>query len=185
MPRLLVVRHGQTDFNAESRYQGSIDIPLNATGVQQAEEAAQQLRAIDIDIVVSSPLRRALGTAEIIARSVRCDVEILGQFAERRLGVYEGLTSQEVQDRYPDLWTRIVTRQINDAPPGGETILEVGHRVFEGLNQLKQRHGDKTVLLVTHGLITRMLHGIFNRVSDEQFYSYLLGNCEIVEYSLT
>lgn len=185
MPHLFVVRHGQTDFNAERRYQGAIDVPLNATGVQQAEALAKQLQQHDIDVIVSSPLKRASDTARILAETLKCDIELMGQFAERSVGVYEGLTPREVQQRHPQLWAKIVTRQINDAPPGGETILEVGCRVLEGLNQLKKRYGDKKVLLVTHGYIARALYGIFNRVSDEQFYGYLPDNCEIAECSLT
>lgn len=182
MPHLFVVRHAQTDFNDERRYQGAIDVALNATGVQQAKALAKRLQTYQLDAIVSSPLKRALGTARILARTLRRDIEIAEEFRERSLGVYEGLTPEEVQEAYPELWAGSVTRQINDAPPREETILEVGYRVLEGLNQLKQRYGDKNVLLVTHGFIARVLHGVFNRISDEQFYSYGLDNCEVVEY---
>ena len=88
MLRLLVVRHGQTDSNAERRYQGATDVALNATGVRQAEALAQRLRAYEIDVIVSSPLERALQTARIIARTLPGDVQVMRQFAERSMGVY-------------------------------------------------------------------------------------------------
>jgi probable phosphoglycerate mutase len=73
---------------------------------------------------------------------------------------------------------------MNQAPPGGETILEVGCRVLEGLDQLKQRHSNETVLLVAHAFVGRVIYGIINRVSDEQFHAYRLENGEIAEYHL-
>jgi broad specificity phosphatase PhoE len=184
MLRLLVVRHGQTDFNAQRRYQGAIDVALNATGIRQAEALAQRLRADAIDAIVSSPFKRALQTARVIARAVPRDVQVMEHFRERSVGVYEGLTSDEVKARYPDLWGQHLTRQMNQAPPGGETILEVGCRVLEGLDQLKQRHSNETVLLVAHAFVGRVIYGIINRVSDEQFHAYRLENGEIAEYHL-
>jgi probable phosphoglycerate mutase len=184
MLRLLVVRHGQTDFNAERRYQGAIDVALNATGVRQAEALGQRLPMDEIDVVISSPFERALQTARIIARTLPCDVQVMEHFRERSVGVYEGLTPEEAQARYPELWRQAITRQLNQAPPGGETILEVGCRVLEGLGQLTKQHSNETVLLVTHAFVARMIHGIINRLSDEQFYSYRLENGEIAEYHL-
>ncbi len=184
MLRLLVVRHGQTDFNAERRYQGAIDVALNATGVRQAEELVQRLPISEIDVIVSSPLKRALQTARIIAQTLPCDVHVMEHFRERSLGVYEGLTSEEVKAKYPDLWGRRLTRQMNQAPPGGETVFELGCRVLEGLGQLKQQHSNETVLLVAHAFVARMIYGLTNRVSDEQFYGYRLENGEIAEYHL-
>jgi len=184
MLRLLVVRHGQTDFNAQRRYQGTTDVALNATGVRQAEALAQRLRADVIDAIVSSPLERALQTARIIAQAVPRDMQVMEHFRERSVGVYEGLTSEEVKVKYPDLWGQRLTRQMNQTPPGGETMLEVGCRVLEGLGQLKERHSNETVVLVTHAFVARMIYGIINRVSDEQFYGYRLENGEIAEYHL-
>ncbi len=184
MLRLLVVRHGQTDYNAQRRYQGAIDVALNATGVRQAEALAQRLPADEIDVIISSPLERALQTARIIAQSLPCDVQVMEHFRERSVGVYEGLTSEEVKAKYPDLWGQRLTRQMNQTPPGGETILEVGCRVEEGLGQLKERYPNKTVLLVAHAFIARVIYGIVNDVSDEQFYAYRLENGEVAEYHL-
>jgi len=184
MLRLLVVRHGQTDFNAERRYQGATDVALNATGVRQAEALAQRLRAVEIDVIVSSPFERALQTARIIAQTLPCDVQVMEHFRERSLGIYEGLTSEEVKAKYPDLWGQRLTRQMNQTPPGGETMLEVGCRVLEGLGRLRKWHSDETVVLVTHAFVARMIYGIISRVSDEQFYGYRLENGEIAEYHL-
>jgi broad specificity phosphatase PhoE len=184
MLRLLVVRHGQTDFNTERRYQGAIDVALNATGVRQAEALVQRLPMDEIDVIVSSPLERALQTARIIAQTLPRDVQVMEHFRERSVGVYEGLTPEEVKAKYPGLWEQRLTRQMNQTPPGGETIMEVGCRVLEGLAQLKQQHSNKTVLLVAHAFVARVIYGIINRVSDEQFYSYRLENGEIAEYHL-
>ena len=185
MSQLFVVRHGQTDWNAEYRYQGATDVVLNATGRQQANEVARRIHQhYTIDTVVSSPLKRAQETADIIATTLHSDVRIMEQFGERNVGVYEGLTPQEAQERYPDVWAQNVTRQLNTAPPGGETILEVGARVLDGLNHLQTHYQGKHVLLVAHGYIARMIYGIINRVSDEQFHNYRLKNGEVAMYRL-
>jgi 2,3-bisphosphoglycerate-dependent phosphoglycerate mutase len=185
MSQLFVLRHGQTDWNAESRYQGATDVVLNAIGRQQANEVAMWIRRNHtIDTVVSSPLNRAQETALIIATTLHRDVRMMEQFAERHVGVYEGLTPQEAQARYPDVWAQNITRQLNTAPPGGETILEVGARVRDGLNYLGTHYQGKNILLVAHGYIARMIYGIVNRVSDDQFHSYRLGNGEIAVHQL-
>ena len=185
MLKLLVVRHGQTHFNTERRFQGAIDTELNAIGLQQARAVARQLQDYEIDVIVSSPLERALQTAEIVADTISLGIHVMEQFAERNVGVYEGLTPEEAHEKYPEWWEQSSTRQLHMAPPGAENILELGCRVMDGLNQMRERYEGKTVLLVTHGYVGRMIYGILNRVSDEQFHKYRLENGEIAEYILT
>ena len=146
---------------------------------------ARQLQDYEIDAIVSSPLKRAHQTAEIVAEGVACEIDVMAQFAERSVGVYEGLTPEEAHAKYPEWWEHNSTRQIHEAPPGAESILELGCRVMDGLNQIRERYDGKTVLLVTHGYVGRMIFGILNRVSDEVFHKYRLENGEVAEYSLT
>ena len=190
MLKLLVVRHGQTHFNSERRYQGATDTELNTIGSQQARSVARQMLDYEVDVIVSSPLKRALQTAEVVAETIAREedsareIAVMEQFAERSVGVYEGLTPEEAHEKFPEWWEQNSTRQIHMAPPGAESILELGCRVMHGLNQIRERYAGKTVLLVTHGYVGRMIYGILNRVSDESFHQYRLENGEVAEYSL-
>jgi probable phosphoglycerate mutase len=183
MKQLLIVRHGQTDWNAQGLYQGASDVELNHAGRRQALEIASRLGdRYAIDVIVSSPLRRAVETAEIIASVLSLNVHTMDQFAERNAGVYEGLTPAEAKTKYPEVWAQNITRQLHMAPPGGETILEVGARVLDGLRELRARFAGKHVLLVAHGYVARMLFGIIRQVPDEEFHGYRLENGEVTEY---
>jgi broad specificity phosphatase PhoE len=89
---LYVTRHGETNFNAQGRYAGSTDVPLNETGIKQARELAGRLSGMKFDVVVSSPMLRARQTADIVCAELGMEYIIYPQFAERNVGVYEGLT---------------------------------------------------------------------------------------------
>jgi probable phosphoglycerate mutase len=183
MKQLLVVRHGQTDWNAEGRYQGASDVVLNEVGRAQAREVANSIRErYSVDCVVASPLRRAFETAEIIAAVLGLAVHVTEQFRERDVGVYEGLLRSEARARYPDAWAENITRHLHTAPRGGESILEVGARVMDGLQKLRVAYPGQCVLLVAHGYVARMVFGIVNRVTDEAFHAYSLGTGEVAAY---
>jgi broad specificity phosphatase PhoE len=176
--RLLILRHGETDYNGQGRYQGSTDTELNEQGLIQARQAAADLAQAPIDRIVSSPLKRALATARIIAESVGTEVETIAEFAERKLGAFEGLTKEEIDQRYPEGMGWIAMRQIYAAPPDGESLLDFSIRITKGLEMLKGRDGPQNILLVCHGYVARSIHGIMRGVSDEALFSYNLQNCE-------
>jgi broad specificity phosphatase PhoE len=178
MGRLLVLRHGETDFNRQGRYQGSTDTKLNEQGLIQARQAAANLAHVHIDRIVSSPLKRALETARVVAEFAGTEVETIAEFAERRLGAFEGLTKTEIDQRYPEDKGWKMMRQFYAAPPKGESLLDFSIRVKKGLETLRGRAGHEEVLLVCHGYVARSIHGIMRRVSDESLFSYNLQNCE-------
>ena len=181
MTHLFVIRHGETDFNAEGRLQGSIDTDLNDKGIAQARQAADNLLGMGIEAIVSSPLKRASQTAAIIAEKLQLEVLYLPQFVERCLGFFEGMTYTEIGKNYKtelETWTR----QYFSAPPGGESIFEVSLRVHNGLERIYSLYPEKTVLLVTHGYVGRIIHGIQNKLTDKAFYEFLPANGEIAEY---
>lgn len=180
--RLLVMRHGQTDYNHSGRFQGSIDIPLNEAGRSQAKFAIDYLKLQGIDHLLSSPQRRAFETAAIVGEGLGLEVETRADFVERNYGVFEGKTRQEIQLEYPDLWQKEVSRQMHASPPQAESLFELGMRAHRGITQLQQQYRDKTILLVCHGGILRAIHGLLRRVSDERYFSYQLDNGEMDDY---
>jgi probable phosphoglycerate mutase len=180
---LYVARHGETDYNVQKRYSGSTDVPLNAVGEQQAKNIAEKLADIDIDIIISSPLFRALKTAQMInAYHPDTPLVIKNEFAERNVGVFEGLTREEAKNIYPDLWARQCTRQLDDAPTEGETIRQVDIRVAGALAEIRDKYIDKTVLVVCHGFVSRIINRQINGLSFDEMHSFALDNCQVINY---
>ena len=150
MLHLILVRHGETEWNAQRRYQGQTDVPLSALGIQQAELIAERLATLKIDAVYASDLIRAWETAQIIAE--KCGLNVLSEpcLRELKFGVLEGLTFDEAQAQYPGMiaaWQE----DFNNAPEGAETIDLFNTRIVSLLEDLKQKHDEQVVLLVAHG----------------------------------
>lgn len=182
---LYVVRHGETQFNVEKRYAGQTDVPLNERGIEQAKELAKKLAEEPFDLIVTSSLLRARMTAEQVAEYHKdIPLIVMDEFREVCVGVYEGLTREEVQDRYPELWARKCTRQLDDAPTGGETTRQVDSRVAKGLGVLKEKYPDKRILLVCHGFVSRTINRQMKGLSFEEMHEFSLGNCEVVTYQV-
>lgn len=181
---LYVTRHGETDYNVSGRYCGSTDIPLNETGIRQAYELTKRLRGMKFDAVISSPMLRAQQTADIVCASLDMQYNTYDQFAERNMGVYEGLTRDEARERYPDLWNRQCTRKPDDAPDGGETLREACGRIDGGMERLIQEYNGKTALLICHGFAARAVHRFCLGLSFDEMAGFVLGNCEVINYTL-
>lgn len=143
-------RHGQTIWNAEKRFQGQSDIPLDDVGMRQAERAARLLASLQPDMIVSSDLRRATGTAEPLARITGLAVLADKDLRERFGGPWEGLSETEIRDRYPaahSAWS----------PPGGETSAAVAERVCGALERVAAGlPEDGLAVVVSHGAAIRL-----------------------------
>ncbi|QBI54759.1 bifunctional RNase H/acid phosphatase [Streptomonospora litoralis] len=147
--RLILLRHGQTPMSVERRFAGAGDIGLTETGHAQARAAARHLAAAGVDVVVSSPLRRARDTADPIAAELSLPVEEVGGLRETDFGAWEGLTFGEVQGSRPGELQRWLS-DIRAAPEGGESFAAVAERVAEAREKLLARHAGRTVLVVSH-----------------------------------
>jgi len=140
---ILLVRHGETDWNRERRVQGHSDTPLNDTGRVQARALAAELAGERIDAVYSSDLARAYETARIVADARGLGVTALRDFRERHFGTWEGMTDDEVLERFP---------HAAGGPWGdAETVDEMAGRVFDALQRIADAHPDGHVLVVSHG----------------------------------
>jgi broad specificity phosphatase PhoE len=153
------LRHGQTDWNREHRLQGNIDVPLNATGLAQAHEAAARLAGLPIATVVSSHLSRARRTAEIAAQALGLPVEIDPDLAEVALGVREGTPEDGLLERW----------QQGETPEGAETYIDFCRRTQAGVRRALTRPGP--VLIVAHGGVFSALRKAFGLAPSAQ-----LGN---------
>ncbi|MGZ4257759.1 MAG: histidine phosphatase family protein [Gaiellaceae bacterium] len=144
MTRILLVRHGETDWNLTRRLQGHSDRPLNETGREQARGLAAELAEEDLDAVYSSDLSRAEGTARIVAGARGLDVTVLPELRERHFGSWEGLTDEEIHERFPG--------ELADGVLGdGESRDELDRRILRALSRIADEHPEATVLVVSHG----------------------------------
>ncbi|MGZ8274585.1 MAG: histidine phosphatase family protein [Burkholderiaceae bacterium] len=149
--QLLVIRHGETAWNAEHRIQGHLDIPLSSTGMRQAGRLAERLANEPVHAVYSSELARAWLTAEPVAERLGLQVLPEPRLRERSFGIFEGLTLDEIAAQHPEAFRLWRGRDPAWAMDGGETGQQLIDRVLEALHDIAGRHRDETVALVTHG----------------------------------
>jgi broad specificity phosphatase PhoE len=155
--RLLLLRHGETAWNRERRYQGWTDTPLSAEGLVQAEAAARELKEHTFAAVYASPLQRARATAAAIAAPHGLEVETDPAFKELGFGQWEGLTLEEARARDSGLCAAWANTPHLVSPPEGESLVQARERVLAGLERLRAGHQDETVCLVAHGIPVRIL----------------------------
>lgn len=151
---LLLVRHGETEWNAAGRWQGHTDVPLNANGRAQALALAARLRAEGVRAIATSDLLRARGTAEIVGEALGLGVALVdAALRERAYGAWEGLTRAECEARFPAEWAAHVADP-RAPPPGGESTAALLARVVPAVERAAERL-DSPAVLVTHGGVMR------------------------------
>jgi broad specificity phosphatase PhoE len=149
------LRHGETDWNREGRYQGQSDIQLNATGIAQAQAAADRLAEVSIDRIVSSPLIRALATAAIVAERLQKPIHLDRGLVERSFGSFNGLVIREVKAQHglrPDQSSRAIL------PADADPWHEIFERIPPVIAKWMTAHPDDTLLFVGHGGVFDALH---------------------------
>ena len=181
--RLLLVRHGETDWNLGNRFQGHADPPLNETGRAQARELAAALADRSFDAVYSSPLRRAFETAEIIAAPHGLQPVPDPGLREVDVGEWQGITREEVERRFPEQYRRWLG--FGQGWDEGETYDEMGRRVVATLLEIARKHGGETVLCVTHGGPIRAALASANEIShaEARRNGPMIGNCYTAEFA--
>ncbi|MEN9853586.1 MAG: hypothetical protein RL162_878 [Pseudomonadota bacterium] len=160
--RICFVRHGETNWNAERRMQGHIDIPLNANGISQAERLANALIRVkhSFDVIYSSDLERALHTANAVARALSLDVQITPRLRERNVGKLQGLLLAEAPVLLPEIWQRHIARELDHDLGGGESIRTFHQRMQNILELFLNEHRGQSVLAVSHGGSLDMIYRI-------------------------
>ena len=157
--KIYYVRHGQTDWNLERKMQGGgTEKALNETGIKQAQETREELENIKYDIVICSPMHRAMQTAEIINKGKNVQV-----------------TTDEIEKR---IWDYDLNYQI----PEGENLHDFEKRILEFLKEMKQKYSDKTVLIVAHGGVAKVLKThLYGMPKSKDLSEIEMRNCEIIE----
>jgi probable phosphoglycerate mutase len=156
--RIFLLRHGQTAWNAETRIQGQLDIPLDATGLWQAERVALALQAEGIQMIVSSDLQRARQTAAPLAAAIGLDLQLDAALRERGFGHFEGSTYAEIEARWPEDTLRWRLREPDFGPGGGEPLQAFYARSVQAVQALAERHAGLTLAVVAHGGVLDCLY---------------------------
>jgi probable phosphoglycerate mutase len=176
--RVVLLRHGRTEWNTSRRFQGWLDSPLDATGIAQAAAAAVALVPMQPDALVSSDLQRALDTATAVGAQCGLEVTVDKRLREIDLGTWQGLTRAEAKAAYPEEYSRWQTGE-DARRGGGETYAEVGARVSACIAEWLERMGSDSLLLaVTHGSASRATIGTMLGMHPDTWWRLAaLSNC--------
>lgn len=184
MTRIILVRHGQTEWNREERFRGRVDIDLDETGVRQAEAAADKIARWDVAAIYSSPLKRAMATAQIIASHLGLPVEPLDGIIDMDFGIWQGLSIGEARRRYGeffDVWLHSPQRL---KIPEGETLEDVQRRAVATIDDMVARHQNETVALVSHRVVCKVLLCHLLGVDNSHFWQVAQDNAAINLFEL-
>jgi broad specificity phosphatase PhoE len=180
MTHFCLVRHGQTDWNLEGRYQGQSDVPLNERGHAQARSLAEQLSGQRFAAIFSSDLCRARQTAESIATVLGLTMQLDPRLREIHQGQWEGVLVTEIKARYEELWEQRIVDPANVRPPGGETVSEVATRMYAALDNISRLFPAVNVLIVSHGLSIATVICRAQSIPIGQAYSVIPENVQPV-----
>jgi broad specificity phosphatase PhoE len=154
--KLILVRHGETEWNKQRRIQGSrSDTRLSQEGLKEADRLAAALRTERIDAIYSSPLKRAAETAQIVAEALKLRIQLFDELREIDVGELDGLFERELTGRYQDAWKGLREGNASTPLPGGESLQDVQKRTSWAVDRILERHIDGTVVVVGH-LLTNL-----------------------------
>ncbi len=181
--RIIAIRHGETAWNADTRIQGHLDIPLNQTGRWQAQRLARSLSSETLDAIYSSDLARAFETASAISQH---HPELAGReptqmpsLRERCFGTFEGQTWSEIETLWPDQARRWRSRDLDFSPEGGESLVALHSRIESAVDSIAQQHPGQQIALVAHGGVMDVLYRLANRLDLQAPRTWELGNTAV------
>ncbi|UUX95985.1 histidine phosphatase family protein [Aquabacterium sp. J223] len=177
--RVLLVRHGETAWNVDSRIQGQLDVGLNERGRWQAVRLAQAVADEPLDAIYASPLSRAFATAEAVAGGRGLAVVPDPALMERHFGDFQGMTFVEIEQRWPDLALRWRQRDPDFGPAGGETLAAFYGRSVAAVGAIAARHRGQSIAVVAHGGVLDCLYRAAARLDLQATRTWRLGNASI------
>ncbi|MDI6827559.1 MAG: alpha-ribazole phosphatase [Armatimonadota bacterium] len=181
--RIILVRHGETIYNLERRYQGHTDVELTELGRKQALRTAERLSKEHISAIYSSDLIRANETAKLIAKFHNLSVQTDKRLRECAFGDWEGLTVDEIRERYPELYANYQRDSVQHRAPNGERLESLLERVSQVADWIAEKHRDENVVLVGHG---GTIHAFICYALNAPLYAFRkirLDNCGITIFS--
>ena len=177
--RILAIRHGETAWNVDTRIQGHLDIPLNTTGLWQADQVARALADEPIAAIYTSDLQRAHATAKAVARATGAPLTTHTGLRERSFGHFQGRTFAEIEAELPEDAHRWRKRDPHYAPEGGESLVTLRERIERTVALLAQQHLGEQVVMVAHGGVLDVLYRLATRQDIQAPRTWQLSNAAI------
>lgn len=172
---LYVARHGQTVWNAENKVCGITDIGLTEAGKEQARVLAYEVQKSNINLIISSPLKRAIETSNIISDTYQIPMEIDERLIEQNYGIYEGVDRKDASFLKNKSYFAFKY-------PNGESMMQVAYRVYGLLDEIKNKYSDQNILIISHGGVCRIIHTYFKDMTNEEFFNFTLANAKMEKY---
>ena len=153
---LYLIRHGETEGSEVKRYKGSIDVPLSEKGIRQIKRASDFIKD-KLTAVYCSPLSRALKSAEIISEPHGLKPVVIHGIRERSFGIWEGMSFDEIKEKYPEEFEAWAGNPLKYSPVEGESTIEVRDRVIRALDMILNNHNDEHIAIIAHGGVNRII----------------------------
>lgn len=179
MTRLILVRHGRTEWNRVERFRGRADIQLDEVGIKQAKAVASRIADWQVSALYSSPLHRALTTAEIMGRPFSLEVKLLPAIIDIDYGEWQGLSPEEAAAKNGDLYSKWMESPHKVRFPGGESLTAVRERAASEVDSLIAQHPKETVVLVSHKVVCQILILSFLGLDNSHFWQIAQDVCAI------
>ena len=176
MTALYLIRHGETPWNVEGRYQGQLDPPLNERGRQQAQETARRLAPLGFEAIYSSDLKRAFQTAEALARETGLPIQIDPRLREINQGQWQGVLIDDICARWPQELHSWRHEPWQHQPPGGERLEQVQARLFAAIDEIVARHPQGPMAIFSHKLPIALLKIRYQGCPPGELWSLLPAN---------
>ena len=185
MVRIFLLRHGQTDWNKDKIFRGRADVPLNEHGRREAEALARHLESVRVTACYSSPLSRAVETAEIASRTHSLRVNLDAGIIDIDYGKWQGLPDAEVSKKFAETYRRWHETPHRVRFPGGESLATVRKRSLASLDRIRSSHPDDIVYVVAHRVVTKVIMCAVLGLSNSAFWKIQQDNCayNIIEFS--
>jgi broad specificity phosphatase PhoE len=155
--RVILVRHGQTLWNESGKFQGFSDVELSSEGKRQAQSLADSLKDLDLEAIYTSPLTRARETAGIVASYHDCGVRVEEGLKELNQGELEGLTAQDLKDKYRKFFQKWLFQPGTVRLPQGESLNDLQNRAWDSVQEILRRHSEGNVVIVAHSFVNRVI----------------------------
>ena len=179
---IYLTRHGETEWNIEKRLQGRGDSPLTKYGIQRAKELRDRIKNIDIDVIYSSPIKRALNTANILRGNKNIDIVTDDRLMEMCFGDYEGKKIDIIQKENPNWDIKLIMQgNVEICAPNGENLKEVRERISKLMNKIIAENMGKSILIVTHGITLKALMYYFK---DKDVNSEVMGQATLTKINI-
>lgn len=179
MARFILIRHGQTKWNRVEKYRGRTHLALNKTGRRQAEAVALSIKELPISAIYTSPLKRAIDTANILSKHTGVPVQILGGLIDIDYGGWQGLSPREVVKQDSELYTKWLKLPHEVRFPNGESLGDVRVRAIAAVEELVPKYNHETVILVSHKVVGQVLLCALLGLDDSHFWQISQDVCAI------